>query len=29
MDEIKDEFFKLKDDKNFIGELKDLYKNYI
>lgn len=29
MDEIRDEFFKLKNDKQFLNELKDLYKNYI
>ncbi len=29
MDEVKDAFFKLKKDKNFIRELKDLHKNYI
>ncbi|MDD3302465.1 MAG: tryptophan synthase subunit beta [Candidatus Gracilibacteria bacterium] len=29
MDEIKDAFFKLKKDKNFIKDLKELHKNYI
>jgi len=29
MDEIKEAFFKLKKDKNFINDLKELHKNYI
>ncbi|MDQ7010026.1 MAG: tryptophan synthase subunit beta [Candidatus Gracilibacteria bacterium] len=29
MDEIRDAFFKLKDDKKFLAELHDLYKNYV
>jgi tryptophan synthase beta chain len=29
MDEIRDVFFKLKDDKKFLEELSNLYKNYI
>jgi tryptophan synthase beta chain len=29
MDEVKDAFFKLKKDPNFIRELKELHKNYI
>ena len=29
MDEIRDAFFKLKDDEKFLADLNDLYKNYI
>jgi len=29
MDEIRDAFFKLKDDEKFLAELHDLYKNYV
>jgi tryptophan synthase beta subunit len=29
MDEVKNAFFKLKKDKKFLSDLKDLHKNYI